>query len=193
MALRNSADSWGWPARLLHWAMALLIIGMLAFGFYLTNAFYPGDFSKFGLVQTHKSFGFVVFALAVVRLVWRLVNPTPSLPVQMGAVERFAAHAGHWLLYLLMAIMPLSGWLASSASLMNDPDAYPMQVRNMVFGLFAMPDPIHPGSEALEDLFMAVHEWAAIALAILLIGHIGAALKHRFVNRDGVLSRMLRG
>ena len=193
MAIRNTATGWGLPARVLHWGIGLLIIGMLAFGFYLTNAFNDGDPAKLGLVQWHKSFGFTVFALALVRILWRVFNPTPALPDGMSALERMGAHVSHIALYVLMFVLPLSGWLMSSASPFNDPGAYPMQIKNMVFGLFEMPDPINPGDRDLEVLFHAVHEWAAIGLAVLLLAHVGAALKHHLVNRDTVLTRMWRG
>lgn len=193
MTLRNTARHWGWPARLLHWVMAVLITGMLAFGFWLGFGFNPGDPAKLGLVQTHKSFGFVVFCLAVLRLLWRAVNRAPALPAGMPAAERRAAKAAHVALYVLMIALPLSGWLMSSASPLNDPDAYPMQIRNMVFGLFEMPDPFPEGSDKLSRFFHTVHHWAGLGLAALLGLHVAGALKHALIDRDGVLARMWRG
>jgi cytochrome b561 len=78
----------------------------------------------------------------------------------------------------------------ASASPLNDPGAYPLQIRNMVFGLFELPDPINPGDRGLESLLKAAHFYGALALAGLLTVHAGAALKHHFVNRDDVLKRM---
>ncbi len=192
MPLVNSTTSWGWLARALHWGMAVLIFGMLGLGFYLVTAYNPGDPSKLGLVQIHKSFGFVVFVLACLRIIWRAVNPTPELPVSMPAVIRAGAKMGHLSLYVLMIAMPLTGWLASSASPYNDVDAYPMQIKNMVFGLFEMPDPYAVGSHDLSGAFMTAHFWCSIALLIVVAGHVGAALKHAVVDRDGVMERMLR-
>lgn len=193
MGFANTDRSWGWPARLLHWLMALLIAGMLAFGFYLTNAFNDGDLAKLGLVQTHKSLGFVVFALASIRVIWRVLNPTPSLPTAMSALERMAAKLGHLALYVLMFALPVTGWLGASASPYNDVDAYPMQIRNMVFGLFEMPDPYPVGSHELSDVFMTAHGICAAALVVVLAGHAGAALKHAMIDKDGVLRRMWSG
>lgn len=193
MALRNTAESWGWPARLLHWAMALLIVGMLALGFWLSFGFNPGDPAKIGLIQTHKSFGFTVFTLACLRVVWRAVNPTPALPVEMPALERTAARATHLALYVLIIAMPLTGWLMASASPYNDADAYPMQMKNMVFGLFEMPDPFDPGSDPLSRLFRSIHSWCALALVMVLGLHVAGALKHALFHRDGVLGRMISG
>ncbi len=193
MALRNTADSWGWPARLLHWAMAALIVGMLGFGFWLSFGFNPGDPAKMDLVQLHKSFGFAVFALACLRLAWRAVNPAPALPAGMSGFERTASHGVHLTLYGLMFAMPLSGWLMASASRFNDADNYPMQIRNMVFGLFELPDPIDPGSDNLTELFAAVHFYVGLALVVVLGLHVAGAVKHALIARDGVMRRMLLG
>ena len=193
MSIGNSATGWGWLARLFHWLMAVLIFGMLGCGIYLTQAYNPGDPMKLDLVQTHKSFGFVVFAMACLRLIWRAVNPTPKLPGMMSPLMRAAAKAGHWVLYLLMFAMPVTGWLASSASPYNDADAYPMQIKNMVFGLFEMPDPFATGSHALSDQFMAAHFYLSVALVVVLTIHIVASIKHAAIDRDGVMERMIKG
>jgi cytochrome b561 len=193
MALRNSATGWGWLARLLHWGMALLIIGLLLVGWYMVNVVGNGDLVlRYQLTQTHKSFGFVVFVLALLRLLWRSANPTPLAPAA-PKWETVAAGATHAMLYALMIVLPLSGWLMASASPMNDAGAFPFQVRNMVFGLFALPDPVHPGSRSLEAAFKTVHLGAAIGLAALLALHAGAAAFHHLVRRDDVLRRMTVG
>ena len=193
MGLANTERSWGWPARALHWLMAVMIVAMLVFGFWLVMAFNPGDPAKLGPVQVHKSFGFVVFALACLRIIWRAVNPTPVLPSAMGGLERMAAKVGHLALYALMLAIPLSGWLGGSASPYNDVDAYPMQIRNMVFGLFEMPDPFPVGSHELSDAFMTAHGIGAAALVVVLAGHVAAATWHGAVARDGVMRRMWSG
>ncbi|MFK7943827.1 MAG: cytochrome b [Paracoccaceae bacterium] len=194
MALRNSTDAWGWPARLLHWSMALLILGLVCVGLYMVE--FLGDDSdslmqRFELTQTHKSFGFVAFVLALVRIVWRWMNPTPELP-DMSRLNKALAHGGHLALYICMIALPISGWLMASASPYNDPDAY-FVVKNMVFGLFELPDPYPKGDEALTKLLGQIHFYIAMALVAILTGHIAAALKHHFVDQDSVLRRMLRG
>ncbi|HNB06080.1 MAG TPA: cytochrome b, partial [Thauera aminoaromatica] len=100
-------------AKLLHWLIALMIFGMLGFGFYMTGL----DLSptKLELYSWHKWAGVTVFLLVLVRLAWRIGHRPPALPAHMPAIERLAAHAGHHLLYLLMLAIPLSGWLMSSA------------------------------------------------------------------------------
>ncbi len=193
MGLRNTSDSWGLLARLFHWTNALVILGLLAFGFFLSNAYNPGDFAKFELVQLHKSFGFVAFSLAVLRVAWRAFNPPPDLPDKVSGLQKAVVRATHVSLYVLILLMPLSGWLMSSASPLNDADSYPFQVKNMVFGLFEMPDPIQPGDRALSDLFAEVHFYAGAALAGIVGLHILGALYHALVEKDGVMSRMLKG
>lgn len=191
MALRNTAAGWGWLARLFHWGMAVMILGMLAFGFWLTTAFNPGDLAKFHQVQLHKSFGFVVFALACLRIIWRAVNPSPPLPPGTPALAALAAHAGHLALYVLMLAMPVTGWLAVSSSPYNDPGY--MAIPNMVFGLFHMPDPYPKGSHDVSDLYMTIHFYLALALVAVLSVHVLAALKHGLIDRDGVFRRMWSG
>ncbi len=193
MKLRNDAESWGLIARLLHWSMAAIIVFMLVVGVYMTRI--ADDMVlRFGLTQTHKSWGFVVFALVFARLGWRLAQPAaPEPPADTKPWEAVAARATHVGFYVLMALMPLTGWLMASASPLNDEGAYPVQIKNRVFGLFELPDPIAPGDETLEAAFHALHLAGAIALAAFLALHVGAALKHHFVLRDGVLKRMVWG
>lgn len=192
MELSNSANGWGAVARLLHWAMAAIIIFMLGVGFYMVRIVGDDLIARFELTQLHKSWGFVVFVLALARIVWRWRNTTPALPEGMPAWQKSASHASHVALYILMVALPLSGWLMASASPYNDPDAY-VYVPNMVFGLFEMPDPYPVGSEALTDQLKRFHLGFALALTALLGLHVAAALKHQFVDRDGLLRRMISG
>ncbi|MEO1613202.1 MAG: cytochrome b/b6 domain-containing protein, partial [Pseudomonadota bacterium] len=76
MGVRNTAEGWGWLARIIHWSVTLIILGLLGLGFYMTN-FVEDVFEQFGLTQIHKSWGFTVFVLVLARMVWRLANPTP--------------------------------------------------------------------------------------------------------------------
>jgi len=188
MAMRNTRERWGWPARLLHWAMAALILFQLGLGLYMAN-FVDDLFARFDYTQLHKSWGFVIFTLALVRLVWRAANPAPPMPPETPGWERAAARASHVALYLLMIALPVSGWLMASASPLQDTYG----VKNMVFGLFELPDPFQPGSKRLDAALKAVHLGAAIALMAVLAVHAGAALRHHFVKRDRVLMRMIRG
>ncbi len=209
MSIRNTAEGWGWLARAFHWAIAVAILFQLAVGFYMVNVIGDDLIQRFQLTQTHKSWGFVVFALGLARIVWRAVNPTPE-PPSMPAWQQAASRASHMALYALMIAIPLTGWLMASASPYNDPDAY-VQIRNIVttgylFGpatiealgipdvtLLEMPDPYPQGSEALTEQLARFHGGFALALAAILAVHVAAAVKHQFVDRDGLLRRMVVG
>ena len=182
----DSAAGWGWVSRTLHWVMAALILFQLGYGLYMTQ-FVPDLLARFTLTQTHKSWGTVVFLLACLRVAWRLASRArPPLPPMPGWQIR-AARASHALLYLFMFLMPLSGWLLASASPVQDL----LQMQNLVFGTWPLPDPFVPGSDRLEAGFHRVHNTAAIGLAVVLVLHAGAALKHQFVDHDALLARML--
>ncbi|MGD9870947.1 MAG: cytochrome b [Thauera sp.] len=166
-------------AKALHWCIAVLIFGMLGLGFYMTGL----DLSptKLQLYSWHKWAGVTVFVLGLLRLVWRLGHPPPALPQHMGALERFAARAGHLTLYVLMFAIPLSGWLMSSAK----------GVQTVWFGVLPLPD-LLARDKALGDLLQTVHLSLNFLLMAVLAAHVGAALKHHFIDRDDVLTRMLR-
>lgn len=194
MKWMNTSIGWGVVARLLHWAMAVLLIGMLLLGWFMVEIVGSRDMVlRYQLTQLHKSFGFVAFVLALLRVLWRFVNPTPPFPEGAPLWERLAARFSHLLLYLLMLAVPLSGWLMASASPLNDPGAYPFQMKNMVFGLFEMPDPHPKGDRALEATLKVVHYWSAMALVLVVAGHVSGALVHHLFKRDRILMRMLTG
>lgn len=188
MGLKNTDKSWGALSRLLHWAMAGLILFMLGFGYYMVNLV-ENPLEQFPLYQTHKSWGFVIFVLVLARLAWRLGNRAHPVLPEMSTLERFAARTGHWGLYGLMIMMPVTGWLMSTASPLQDL----FGIRNQVFGLFEMPDPFVPGDEGVEEIFSTLHFFGAIALGLLVLLHAGAALYHHFGKRDDVLKRMTWG
>lgn len=195
MALRNTTEGWGWLARLFHWVIGLMIIGLLCVGIFMVEGLGEDSDSlvlRLQLTQTHKSFGFVVFCLALLRLIWRALNPTPKLPDGMSRLEIALAHGGHAALYIAMIAMPVTGWLMATSSPLNDVDAY-IRVPNMVFGLFEMPDPWPKGSKETSEFWGMIHGTMGWVLVVLLLGHVAAALKHHFVNGDKVLSRMIKG
>jgi cytochrome b561 len=182
----DSVAGWGWVSRTLHWTMAALILFQLGFGLYMTRLV-PDLLARFTLTQTHKSWGTVVFVLAAVRVSWRLANRTRRPLPEMPAWQVRAARASHAFLYLFMFLMPFSGWLLASSSPVQDL----LQMQNLVFGRFPLPDPFVPGSEHIEAGLQLIHTSAAIGLALVLALHAGAALKHQFVDHDGLLVRML--
>ncbi len=169
-------------AILLHWVMALAIIGMIVIGFVM------GDVSplarKIAVYQFHKSLGLTVLALSIVRLGWRLLHRAPALPAHMPAWEVFGARASHVLLYVLMIGLPLSGWYIISTSSNTMPTQY--------FGLFTVPLlPVFGDKKGAHELSEELHELLAFGAIALVTLHVLAALKHHFIDRDDVLKRML--
>lgn len=161
----------------LHWAMAVLILGLFGLGLYMHEL--PLSPEKLQYYAWHKWAGVCVFLLAALRLAWRLGHRPPPLPGHMSGVERALAQAGHGLLYGLMFAVPLSGWLMSSAK----------GFQTVLFGVWPLPD-LLARNPALGDLLQTAHWGLNMTLAALVLGHAGAALKHHFINRDDVLARM---
>lgn len=177
----NNETRYGAVAMTLHWLIAFAIIGLLAVGKYM-HGLPDTDPNKFALYQAHKSFGITVFVLTVARVAWRLLYPVPALPAAMQAWERIAARVSHVLFYLLMLGLPLTGWLRVSTDRMGIPTIW--------FGLFEVPHfPLV--SDTLTHLMHDTHELMGNAMIVLLLLHVGAALKHHFWNRDSVFKRML--
>ena len=167
MALHSTTEGWGLIARLFHWVMAVMILLMLAGGLRMSAE--TDLIERFNMVQQHKSIGFTVFVLAVLRILWRWRSPrTPTLPDAMPRWQVRASHISHVMLYILIIAIPVSGWLMVTSSPLNDPGAYPTQIRNMVFGLFEMPDPFATGNEALICLCGLLSVRSLICLCGLL-------------------------
>ena len=169
--LRNEADAWGAPAKLLHWAMAALILAQIALG--IMAVAWQLSPTKLNLYFWHKSTGMLLLALLALRLGWRLANRAPTLPGGLPAWERSAARVGHALLYLLMAALPITGWMVNSAA----------NIPFRIYGLIPLPAIVAP-DKALADLAAWVHRGLFVLLAIVLVAHIGAALRHHFVKRN---------
>ena len=162
-------------SRVLHWLMAVLILAMLFIGVAMVSSL--SDYHR--LVSIHKPVGALLLVLVALRLINRLFNPPPPLPAGMPAVLRFAAHASHWLLYALMLALPLIGWGMLSAG------GYPIDL----VGSFHLP-PILPHSSALFAILRPAHTVLAYLLFATFLVHLGAALAHAFIFRDGVFESM---
>jgi cytochrome b561 len=165
-------------AKVLHWLMAILLFGLLALGFYMHDL--PLSPEKLKLYSWHKWAGVTAFLLVGFRLLWRLAHRPPALPASMPRLMQFAAHAGHLLLYVLMIAIPLSGWLMSSAK----------GFQTVYFGVLPIPDLLDKNKE-IGDLLALVHKSLNLLFVAVLAGHIGAALKHHFIDKDDILTRML--
>lgn len=176
MAARNSERSFGWVTRSLHWAMALGVLATLPLGAYVARM--EVGYSNLWLFGVHKSIGIVIFTLLAVRIVWHLVSPTPeSLPSGVVWKDR-AAKWTHRAFYVLLIVVPLSGWIGSGASGLDV----------LIFNRITLP-PLAPVSEVWETAAFSVHWVATKLLAACVILHIAGAL----MRRDGTLARMVRG
>jgi len=175
-------------AMALHWLMAFMILGLLAAGFWMHGAIKdPARRAlAFEVYQLHKSLGLTVLVLSAVRIAWRLLHKPPPLP-PMPPWQRLAAQAGHAGLYLLMFGLPLTGWLMVSASPLGFPTFW--------FGLVEVPHwPFAAEVKAtFEGRFQKLHGLMGWGMVALLLAHVGAALFHQFIQRDGLLARMWPG
>ena len=166
------------PAIALHWLMALLLVGLFAVGLYMHEL--PLSPWKLKIYSWHKWAGVTAVLLVLARLAWRHAHRPPALPAAMPPPLRFAAHAGHAVLYVLMIAIPLSGWLMSSAK----------GFQTVWFGVLPLPDLVAKNEE-LGHFFEETHEALVGLLLFLLAAHVAATLKHHFVDRDDIAARML--
>ena len=164
------------PAIALHWLLALMILGAFGFGLYMTGL--PFSPARLKLYNWHKWAGVTILALTVLRLLWRLSHRPPAPPA-MPAWQQQAYRATHGLMYALFFAVPLVGWAYSSAA------GFPI----VWFGVLPLPDFV-PVDKALAEAIKPWHERLAWTLIALVALHIAAALKHHFIDRDGLLSRM---
>ena len=179
MSLKNTPDRWGSVSKSLHWLIALLILALGIVGLLMGEL--PKTPKYFWVYTAHKSIGITVLVLVVLRLLWRLYAGAPRpVPGTPGWQERIAG-ATHWLLYVMMFAIPLSGWLYDSASGLR-----PFKL----FGLLEMPKLVAPDERAAQ-LSHAFHEWGFWALILVVLAHAGAALYHHLQQRDATLVRML--
>lgn len=174
-------DQYSKVAIALHWAIAVMILCLIAFGFLMTQECMP---QRFVIYQWHKSFGITVLILSLFRLIWRLGHKPPALPKGMKGWETTAAKFTHIGFYVLMIGVPLIGWAMTSASR--------LPIENKLFYLIPLPDmPGVPASDAVTDRLKLLHEIGAKLILFLFALHVGAALKHHFVMKDGTLARMI--
>lgn len=164
------------PARILHWLMAAAILAMLLIGAGMvstTTSRYPA------LLAWHRPIGLAILILALIRLAVRLTHRPPPLPADLPAIQVAAAKGSHYLLYALMIGMPLIGWAMQSAG------GYPITVWK---GLELFP--ILPHDIVVYGWLRLAHGLLAYAFFLLILGHLGAALFHALVRRDGVFQSM---
>jgi cytochrome b561 len=167
------------PSRILHWTMAVLILAMLFVGVGMVSTVSRLHLT---LLALHRPLGIALLALVVLRAAVRLIYGAPSLPTELPGWQRAAAHASHLVLYVLMVAMPLIGWSMLSAG------GYPV----VLAGGVHLP-PIAPHNVVLYAALRTAHTWLAFALFATVLMHLGAALFHALIRRDGVLASMVRG
>lgn len=176
--LRNTLEKWGSVAKALHWLVVLLVIGQFALASIAEDL--PLGMQKIALLARHKSLGITILALAAARVPWRLLNPTPAPPAHSKTWERRLAGSVHVGLYASLFLLPLSGWMMSSAR--NFPVSW--------FGLVTLPDLVGADPRRYE-LLHDVHEALATLLLAFAAAHVVGALRHHFLQKDDVLRRML--
>ncbi len=176
MPMTSPAERYSPVAVVLHWLLALAIIGAFSLGLYMAEL--PFSMTRLKLFNWHKWAGVTILALSALRLLWRLTHRPPA-DIPMPAWQARAAHATHGLFYLLFFAVPLVGWAYSSAA------GFPV----VWFGVLPLPDFVAK-DKALADTLKELHELGAWALAVLVLVHVAAALKHQFIDRDGLLARM---
>lgn len=162
----------------LHWLVALTICAAFPLGLYMHEL--PLSPRKLQLYSYHKWIGIAALLLVVLRLVWRRLHPPPPLATTTPRWQRVAAHGTHHLLYLLMLLVPLSGWLMSSA----------LGFTVVWFGVLPLPDLVGK-DKALGDALKTVHATLDFAMLGLVVLHAAAAVQHHFMVRDDTLQRML--
>ncbi|TGP24310.1 MULTISPECIES: cytochrome b [unclassified Mesorhizobium] len=180
-SITNTTTRYGWAMIILHWLIGIIFIGQFVLGFVMMRI--ESQRASFELIQLHKSFGFLLLGLIILRIAWRLGNQAPALPPSVGTLERRAAPLAHFALYAFQVALPVSGWALVSVSTLEIP--------TMPFNLFVMPDLPLSESDAAESFWSAAHWYLAYAGIALVALHVAAALRHHFLLRDTVLARII--
>lgn len=162
----------------LHWLIALLILVSFSVGVYMSDL--PLSPDKLKIYSWHKWAGVTIFILVAARCVWRIFHRPPALPAGMPPWQQKLAAVTHFLLYVLMVAIPISGWLMSSAK----------GFQTVYFGVIPLPDLLGKSKE-VGDLLEVVHTALNYTMLALVALHAAAAFKHRLIDKDDVLARML--
>ncbi|MFT6915121.1 MAG: cytochrome b561 [Motiliproteus sp.] len=179
MAITNTRNSFGWLTQLLHWLVALHILGLIALGWYMVDLSYY-DPNYHDSLYYHKAFGMLALTLAACKVLWFVFNIQPAPAAPLPPWQEWASRAAHLLLLGLMLIIPVGGYFISTSA----GDGIDM------LGLLEIPALIDV-SDDWRDLAISSHEFLAYSLLALTGLHATAALKHQFIDRDGTLKRML--
>jgi len=185
---RHAVQRYTRTAMVLHWIVAVLIVGNVALG--LAADSLPEDWVR-SAVDTHKSIGITVLGLAVLRLLWRFAHRPPPMPDSYARSERLGAHAAHVALYVLIFALPLSGWMHDSA--WNGGATHPVFLYGVIpwFRIPALANLDPATKDHLHAVLFTYHVWFGYALYGLLGLHVLGALKHQFWDREAELQRMM--
>jgi cytochrome b561 len=179
--IRNTNTSWGSASRLFHWGLGFIIIGMIAYGWWMNH--FPARADRFFYRSIHADIGYLVLLLMVIRLIWRWINPLPVLPADTPRWQRLAARISHSVLYGVTILVAMLGWAHSGA---HKPDYASW------FGLFRVPQ-ITSTDKIAADAYEDRHIFFAYVLLALIAIHVAAAIWHHFMKRDRVTARMIDG
>ncbi|MEP5760327.1 MAG: cytochrome b/b6 domain-containing protein [Litoreibacter sp.] len=186
----NSKHTYGGLTKMFHWLTAFLIITLIPLGFIAQRLPYETSeqlSQKAWLFSLHKTLGIAVFLVAVLRIIWALIQPKPGLLNANKRFESWLAETIHWLLYASLVLVPLTGWVHHSAT--TGFAAIWPPISNLV----GQSLPLVPKSETVAHIFSSLHIIFGRVLALSLLLHIAGALKHHFIDRDLTLQRMLPG
>ncbi|WP_417566354.1 cytochrome b [Marinobacter sp.] len=179
MQIRNTASSYGLVAIAIHWLVALVVFGLFGLGYWMVDLTYYHDWYN-RAPDIHRSVGILLLAVMVFRVIWKSLNVSPASPPEHKRWEVRSAHLGHGLLYVLIFVALVSGYLISTA------DGSSVSV----FGWFEVPS-VTGQVKGMEDIAGTVHYWTTWAILGLALVHAAGALKHHFIDRDPTLRRML--
>jgi cytochrome b561 len=181
--LANNEQRYGTVAIMLHWLMAVVLVALIVVGIYMVSLPDVGfDKKKAALIIYHKELGILAFAMAGLRLAWRVGNALPRLVENLPDWQKVIARLVHLFFYALMFALPITGWIMSSAT------GIPVSF----LGLFELPDLV-AYNERLFHSFIDIHKWLGYALIVLILIHAAAALRHHFLFKDETLKKMLPG
>jgi cytochrome b561 len=180
MALKNTSEAWGTPAKLLHWLIAAGVFALIYYG--LLQADMERGPDKLAVRETHASLALLVFALMTVRFAWRFLNETPVHPQGTPRWQRVAASLVHWGLYLFVFLQIFAGAMTVATG------GRPLPF----FGWFTVPLPVAEDADA-HHFWEEVHEFSWVIIAVLIVAHVVAALYNHFVLKNDVLRRMTHG
>lgn len=177
----SAAPRYSLIARLFHWGVAALVLAMIPAGVIMVQEGLPRETANM-LFIFHKNVGVLVLLVVLARLAYRFFNPVPPLPAGINPLQKRISHVSHALLYVLLIAMPILGYTRVKAG------GFPIEY------LDAMGIPaLVPRSEALADAAQTAHFVGGLLLAALIAAHVGAALLHGIILRDGVFRRMWFG